>query len=249
MGLWPGTAVVDAVAPAPGGNEPVGHFGFAVIPELPYPFPNSSCVVIVVHDDGTMLYTRIRLVAYERIDTHPDRYRFDDKQYMHNIDSQADPTFRRDYSYALRLTNWLLPASTPPADLDQALRMLATPSSMDYQPASWPPEKSQTILLRGRGPMAEQVDQNRFVYTSPMMHVAFMAGASLMMLQRGVTDFSAAEIAYEKEAERNSAWGQFRLAMAEFLKIAVQGLPPEVPGWVKAPLAWGVNEITGNDQP
>jgi hypothetical protein len=254
--LAPALGVVEAVAPRASSDQQQYKWGIGIMPFVgqlaQWPM---GCFFSIVHSDGSILFNAIRLLGYTGMDQNRagfDNVALDDKNYLHGVNrlagrGDAGPPVR----HALRVTNWLLPASTSGVELLEAVRALGqTPAPL---PASWPAGKSQTILLHDQSPLVDWCDvgpDKAAIPSSPMLHVSVLVGGSLLIVQRGLTDFSAAEIKYDQEQAviraRNEAWSQFQQTMRIFVRVLVEaGLDAgEAPPWISAPLNWWVSELT-----
>ena len=228
-----------------------------------------TCYVAIIQADGQILLNAINLIPYKTMDTVNDvqAIPIDETHFLHLPPIPNDnrprnvqdlPDYHVPVNFALRITNWLLPASTSSDELNQRLS-----EPLPYR--SWPERpqtgKSQTLLLHDQAPMYEKFKSNGLrgnpeilVPTSPLYHIAILAGSSVMMFQRGVTDFRNEEIRYEQQLEqeilarRNLAWGAFNSFLVDILRIELMAAP-QIPGWIKAPVNYWLTELGDRSPP
>ena len=241
---------------------PAHKYGFVAFPQkwdLPEGIP-PPCSLDIVSPNGSVLLNSIDLVAYTSIDPAPKRgffpsLRLDDTRFLNGV--AGDPhNLIQPVSYALRVSNMLLDR-TPTRDEAKAIhRAMGVDPAMPLDP-SMPPIKTQTLLLHDQGPLYDILttrDGHQVsVPTSPLYHVSLLAGSSLTPFHRGLTDFHAIEMQYEREIERelmirrNAAYQSFRIAMLDLLTIGI-GANLDIPGWLKIPLNGVLSEMKDDIQ-
>jgi hypothetical protein len=246
--------VVDALAPAL--EDPsLSPYKYGFLVTIGY--PRDLCVVTIILPDGHILLNLISLIAYLDINTVQDRgLALDETHFLHPVvprnDGKKDNT---TYKYAPRLTNLLLPPSTTPDDLNALIgRDEGLMETLFFGDDRWKAAKSQTLLLHDQSPMFEYFKLSQGphyevgVPASPLYHIAVLTGTSVMISQRGVTDFRNEEIQYEQQLEqqirsqRNLVWRAFNLILVDILRLGLF-VAPGIPGWVKAPVNFWLTEL------
>lgn len=238
--------VADGIAPSFDGGSPY-KFGAMVI-------SYQTCYVAIVQADGQILLNAIAVVPYRTIDTDKnDRSLALDETHFLQPAYEGYEYLFIPVNFALRITNWLLPASTSPHEMEARVSVSQAVAFRAYTEA-WGAGKSQTLLLHDRGPICEKFrissgDHHEVaVPSSPLYHIAILVGSSLMMFQRGVTDFRNEEIQYELQLEaniralRNQVWNTFNLVLVDLLRIGLMA-SPQIPNWVKAPANTWLTEL------
>jgi hypothetical protein len=235
---------------APAGEDAFG-MGLCCVPGQDEGIFPTSLFVAIVHADGQILANDIRIVGFTSVGPEPSAYQVEEGKYLQSPNQhfpyEAGPPVR----YALRMTNWLLPASTPYEDRTLSENPVYDPAQA--VPESWGQAKTQTMIFPYASPYrtrAIQKDDGRefWVPSSPMLHLNLIIGDTMFPQLRGWSDFAADEkyfyIRYEaelrrREQEREHALQKF---LVTFLNIFAEA--GEVPFWIKAPLF----HITGLDE-
>jgi hypothetical protein len=242
----PGTAVEVEVIAQRTATDPNYGAGLVVSPifDGDNPVP-TVCQFAIIRDDASVFYNELCLLGYQSVVTGPsenERYPIDDNHYLAGVGQFDQRNASVPFSYALRLTNWQLPPNTPLLDIENW--------AFDNRPKG----KSQTILLRDQSPLrdmlpAEENGPLKPFPTSPIQHVNIFIGDSVLIRERGLTDFRSAEFAYlqklkdDERALQLGAWGMFRAVLMAFLKIGV-GFG-EIEPWNKMALNFVLDETVG----
>jgi hypothetical protein len=120
--------------------------------------------------------------------------------------------------YALRMTSWELGAEVTLNDLQTILHAEENPENV--APSSWPKPHTQTILKAAQSPIRTIVydDHGRppeVIPAAPMWHISIFGGDNILVYDRGMYDYQAAIVRYERNLEVTavSSWDLFRLSV------------------------------------
>jgi hypothetical protein len=264
-GMWP---EVQLIAPSfPDG--PSYKWGYCIVaPALNVQGRThqhfNACFMTTIHDDGSILFTAVQLVAYRRIvkgvirrGTGGNVVPVSDTHFLADLNLFNPQKPNDNFNFALRISNWRPQAPLNYDDLTTGMTRISQGLFPDYPPvpsddnfpASFGQRKSQTILLRDQSPLrVVSVGSDWPAPPSPVLHLDIVVGDAVTILPRGIFDFRAAEIRYEKEQEawaaRNSAWRSLQFLSTFVLKatLAIAG-ELGVPSWLTLPYEYLFDEF------